>query len=234
MKSYLEIKIRKKSLTQRFDVAMRSLPRDKIEKNLLNWFISYLSCRKQRVIIKGVHSDCRNIEAGVQQGSVLGLWLFLIYVNDLPVTISSRCFLFGNDCFLLEKVRSPSDCASILNHDFTSIPEWSSPGIFKRNLLKFLHFPSRSYVFYIGDRSASIFHTCLRLNFSAYIITFFRKIAVIPLPVVFARHLLKTWNVISYTARGLLLCVKSCLPPLHISLKIDGIVPQIRKKSIGC
>ena len=71
MKYYLEIKIRKKSLTQRFDVAMRSLPRDKIEKNLLNWFISYLSCRKQRVII-GVHYDCRNIEAGVQQGSVLG------------------------------------------------------------------------------------------------------------------------------------------------------------------
>ena len=57
---------------------------------------------------------------------------------------------------------------------FSSIQEWnglpleprisSSPGIFKRNLLKFLHFPSRSYPFYIGDRSASIFHTRLRLN----------------------------------------------------------------------
>ena len=65
MKSYLEIKIRKKSLTQRFDVASRSLPRDKIEKILLNWFISYLSCRKQKVMIEGVHSDCRSIEAGV-------------------------------------------------------------------------------------------------------------------------------------------------------------------------
>ena len=121
-----------------------------------------------------MHSDCRNIEAGVQQGSVLGLWLFLIYINDLPVTISSRCFLFANDCFLLEKVQSPSDCASI-NHDFTSIPEWSSPGIFKRNLLKFVHFPSRSYVFYIGDRSASIFHSCLRLNFSALHYHLFQK-----------------------------------------------------------
>ena len=28
-----------------------------VEGNLLNWFISYLSCRKQRVIIKEVHSD---------------------------------------------------------------------------------------------------------------------------------------------------------------------------------
>ena len=73
MKSCLEIKIRKKSLTQRFDVAMRSYTKRQDRKNLLNWFISYLSCRKQRVIIEGVHSDCRNIEAGVQQGSVLGL-----------------------------------------------------------------------------------------------------------------------------------------------------------------
>ena len=32
-----------------------------VEGNLLNWFTSYLSCRKQRVIIEGAHSDWRNI-----------------------------------------------------------------------------------------------------------------------------------------------------------------------------
>ena len=56
----------------------------------------------------------------------------------------------------------------------SSIQEWnslplethmsSSPGIFKRKLLKFLHFPSRSYHFYIRDHSASIFHICLTLT----------------------------------------------------------------------
>ena len=54
------------------------------------------------------------------------------------------------------------------------------------------------------------------------------------MPVLFAIHLLKMWNIISYTAQVLLLsCVKSCLPPLHNYLDIDGIVLQIRKKSIG-
>ena len=93
-----------------------------VEGNLLNWFISYLSCRKQRVIIKEVHSDWRNIEAGVPQGSVSGP-LFLIYINDPPATISSRCFLFADDWFLQEKVQSPCDCASKLNHDLTSISD---------------------------------------------------------------------------------------------------------------
>ena len=32
-----------------------------VEGNLLNWFTSYFSCRKQRVIIEGAHSDWRNI-----------------------------------------------------------------------------------------------------------------------------------------------------------------------------
>ena len=103
MKYYLEIKIRKKSLTQRFDVAMRSLPRDKIEKNLLNWFISYLSCRKQRVIIDEVHSDWRNIEAGVHQGSVLVPLLFLVYINNLRATISSRFFYLQMIAFCRKK-----------------------------------------------------------------------------------------------------------------------------------
>ena len=66
-----------------------------VEGNLLNWFISYLSGRKQRVIIEGVHSDWHNIEAGIPQGSVLGPLLFLIYINDLPTTVSSDCFLIA-------------------------------------------------------------------------------------------------------------------------------------------
>ena len=46
---------------------------------------------------------------------------------------------------------------------------------FKRKLLKFLHFQSCSYLFYIGDHSASVFHTRLRLNFSALNYHLFQK-----------------------------------------------------------
>ena len=49
--------------------------------NLLEWFKSYLSDRKQKVIYKNLLSSSKTINAGVPKGSVLGPLLFLIYVN---------------------------------------------------------------------------------------------------------------------------------------------------------
>ena len=43
---------------------------------LLSWFCSYLSDRKQRVVIDGQSSDGIDINSGVPQGSVLGPLLF--------------------------------------------------------------------------------------------------------------------------------------------------------------
>ena len=42
-----------------------------------NWFTSYLSERKQKVIINGIESDFCNLKCGVPQGSILGSLLFL-------------------------------------------------------------------------------------------------------------------------------------------------------------
>ena len=52
---------------------------------LLKWIKSYLTGRKQRVIIDGQSSDWREIEAGVPQGSVLGPLLFLFILMILLV-----------------------------------------------------------------------------------------------------------------------------------------------------
>ena len=43
-----------------------------ISGNLLNWFVSYLENRRQRVVISGVQSEWNVVSAGVPQGSILG------------------------------------------------------------------------------------------------------------------------------------------------------------------
>ena len=45
---------------------------------------SFLSDRHQRVVLNGQSSKLSHIKAGVAQGSILRLLLFLVYINDLP------------------------------------------------------------------------------------------------------------------------------------------------------
>lgn len=78
--------------------------RDKANKLL----ISYLTGRNQNVDINGVRSSGSNISIGVPQGSILGPFLFLVYVNDLPMSVqgTGMCdmVLFADDTSLLFKV----------------------------------------------------------------------------------------------------------------------------------
>ena len=52
--------------------------------SVIKWFESHLSKRKILFCIDDVFSEAGTLNYGVPQGSILGLLLFLLYVNDLP------------------------------------------------------------------------------------------------------------------------------------------------------
>ena len=56
------------------------------------WFESYLSQRTQYVEVDNFKSFHQTITTGVSQGSILGPLIFLIYMNDMP--LSSKLFKF--------------------------------------------------------------------------------------------------------------------------------------------
>ena len=65
------------------------------------WFKSYLNNRKQHVYVSGAYSDSGDIVSGVPQGSVLCPTLFLVYINDMPLSLSnSVADIFADDTTL--------------------------------------------------------------------------------------------------------------------------------------
>ena len=87
---------------------------------------SFLTNRKQRVVLNGISSDWKNLGSGVPQGSVLGPLLFLIFINDLVDGISSNIRLFADDVALFAKVTDPDSTYETLINDLTKISEWAS------------------------------------------------------------------------------------------------------------
>ena len=87
---------------------------------------SYLTGRKQRVVLNSQASDWTPVQAGVPQGSILGPLLFLIYINDIVKDIGCSIRLFAVDTLLYIIVESPQIAANFINIDLSTISNWAA------------------------------------------------------------------------------------------------------------
>ncbi|KAI8515697.1 hypothetical protein Bbelb_065100 [Branchiostoma belcheri] len=102
-----------------------------------DWFSSYLSDRKQRVVIQGATSTWKSPLAGVPQGSVLGPTLFILYINDLT-TSRTHCLanLFADDTSLSFSHHSVQRVVATLNRELSTVSTWLSTWKLEANIDK--------------------------------------------------------------------------------------------------
>jgi hypothetical protein len=84
--------------------------------SLLKWFSSYITGRRQRVTVLGATSNTLPISSGVPQGSILGPVLFLLYVKDLPDSVTtSKVAMFADYTKLFSAIKCQSDAVLLQN-----------------------------------------------------------------------------------------------------------------------
>ena len=86
-----------------------------MNKNILNWIDSFLSGRRQCVVVNGTKSSSQEVASGVPQGTVLGPILFLVHINDITQNISSEIRLFADDCVCNRDIKTMDDCDKLQN-----------------------------------------------------------------------------------------------------------------------
>ena len=92
-----------------------------ITGNLINWLNSYLKARRQKVVIRNHSSVYCEISAGAPQSSVLGLLLFIIYINDIANKLISLSRLFADDTSLGYSNQDTMQLKNVIVHDLNEM-----------------------------------------------------------------------------------------------------------------
>ena len=90
----------------------------------IKWIESWLCGRTQTVVVNGSQSSPVTVTSGVPQGTVLDPLMFLLYINDIGLQITSELGLFAVDNILYGVVNNISS-AEVLQSDLNKLVVWS-------------------------------------------------------------------------------------------------------------
>ena len=90
----------------------------------LQWFTSYLTNQSQFTMMNGVESNMKKANTGVPQGSLLGVVLFQVIINDMYKCLRySTCILYADDTtiYVIGRSTSPENQGPIRPKQFVCV-----------------------------------------------------------------------------------------------------------------
>ena len=141
------------------------------EMSTLKLIYSYLIDRTQTVKVKGEHSTECQIKSGVPQGSLLGVLLFSIYLNDTFDSVDADLFNFGDDNNLSSVGHTIDEAKALLINETEAALNWIEANEMIANPEKFhLVFLSPNKQDLINQQSIDIRGISLKSKTKFYII----------------------------------------------------------------
>ena len=101
-----------------------------IDNDYVSLFESYVSDGTEYVNIDGCHSTLKDANLGVPQRSILGLVLFLIFINDLPKILEySAAEIYADDTTISANVdyrSAPGALNQVLQAHVGKVAQWTT------------------------------------------------------------------------------------------------------------
>ena len=93
---------------------------------MLLWFKNYLTNRSCVVKISNILSENKPLKQGVPQGSLLGPFLFLLYVNKIfKAGNICKMYMYADDLVIISANKSMDSCQIALQKDLNAVNKWS-------------------------------------------------------------------------------------------------------------
>ena len=105
---------------------LKSLSDCGLPRSFISWTKSFLTSRKQRVLLNGVlSSNTADVTSGVPQGSVLAPYLFACHLSSLKACLPHSCMIkYADDVNILCPFNRDSSVQSIVQSELENMKIW--------------------------------------------------------------------------------------------------------------